>query len=311
MRILVVGAGAVGGWFGGRLAAAGFDVWFLARGAQAEALRRRGLRLHGPEGETHIPEPQLVGETMPEGGFDILLVAVKMYDLEAVVPGLAALAAPRAAVIPLQNGVEAPTLLARRLDPAMVCGGLAKIGAVLERPGVVTRVGSMAELLFGERDGRPSPRLEAFAAACREAGFTAACVADIEVRMWEKFVFLAPFAAATARRRAPIGAVRADPAAWRDLLAMTEEATAVGRAQGVGLPPDLPARTAAFLRGLPAAMRSSLLHDLEAGRRLELDWLTGAVLRLGARSGVPTPVTADYHRALAPFAAGGAPGAGA
>ncbi len=307
MRIAMIGAGAVGCYFGGRLAAAGSEVWFRARGAQAEAMRSRGLTLVTPEGESHVTAPRLLDAGEAPGRFDILLLTVKMYDLETVAAGLEPLLHGDSAIIPLQNGVEAVDLLHRRVDSAHLCGGLARIGASLVRPGVVERVGSMAQLVFGELDGRLSPRLEAFEEACRLAGIDAACVPDIERQLWEKFVFLTPFAAATARSRQPIGPVREDPALWRDLRAMLEEATAVGRASGVPLPADLPERIAAFVQGLPGAMRSSLLNDLEAGKRLELDWLTGAVLRLGAKHGIPVPVTAAYHRALTPFAAGSPP----
>ncbi len=313
MRIAVIGAGAVGCYFGGRLAAAGSEVWFRSRGAQAEALRSRGLTLATPEGETRLERPQVFGADEAPGAFDVLLLTVKMYDLATVAAGLGRLLHRESAVVPLQNGVEAVDLLRPHVDSAHLCGGLAKIGASLVRPGVVERVGSMAQLVFGELDGRLSPRLKAFEETCRSAGIDAACVPDIERQLWEKFVFLTPFAAVTARSRRSIGPVREDPALWRDLRAMLEEAAAVGRASGVSLPADLPERIAAFIEGLPRAMRSSLLDDLEAGRRLELDWLTGAVLRLGARHGVPTPVTAAYHRALTPLAAGSprsAPAAG-
>ena len=301
MRIAVLGAGGVGGYFGARLAADGNDVTFIARGAHAAAMRERGLRVLSPLGDLHLQPIRLHEEWRTTGLVDIVLVAVKMYDLEAAAAAVKPLLAIDTAVVPFQNGVEAQAILERVLGRRYVCGGAAYIAASIEAPGVVRHVGNAARLVFGEpRDGQ-SWRLETLEAACQGAGVEAVLSPRVDIEVWRKFVFLAPFAAATCIGRASIGAVREDPLLWRRFIAMVEEAAAVSRAQGVDLPPETEAERIELARRLPTGMRSSMLHDLEAGRRLELDWLTGAVVRLGSAVGVPTPVTAEVHAMLAPF----------
>jgi 2-dehydropantoate 2-reductase len=237
-----------------------------------------------------------------------VLVAVKMYDLEEAAAIVRPLLHFDAAVVPFQNGVEAGAILERALGRRHVCGGVAYVAAAIEAPGVVRHVGG-GRLLFGERDGGNSWRLEMLQAACQGAGIDAALTADIGLETWRKFVFLAPFAAITCLGRATIGAVREDAMLWPRFMAMVEEAAAVARARGIALPEDVADERVAFARGLPTRMKSSMLHDLEAGRPLELDWLTGAVVRLGAEAGVATPASKEAYQALAPFRHG-PPGGG-
>jgi 2-dehydropantoate 2-reductase len=296
-RILVVGVGAVGGYFGARLAAAGADVTFLARGAHADAMRRDGLQLRSAGGDLHIAPVALhaPGAT----AYDLALLCVKIYDLESVAAALPPLLAAGGAAVPFQNGVEAMAILARHLPSEAVCGGVAYIGGAIEAPGVVRHAGTMAKLVFGERDGDRSARLARLERALLDAGVGGELVVDIETEIWRKFLFLAPFASLTAWARRPIGPLRDNARWWRRFEAMLDEAIAVAAARGVRLPEGLRAERLAFTRDLPATMQSSLLTDLDAGRRLELDWLTGAVLRLGAQAGVPTPVTTEAYAAIA------------
>jgi 2-dehydropantoate 2-reductase len=204
-------------------------------------------------------------------------------------------------VIPLQNGIEAPDILARYLPVPQVCAGVARIGAAIAAPGSIPITTPFAVLRFGARSGTPSPHLERFAALCREAGIDAAQVTDIDRELWGKFVFLAPFATMTAYARRPIGAVREDPELWALVERLLDEAAAVARAHNAPLESDFEAKTRAFLQGLPAEMTSSMATDLEAGRRLELDWLTGAVVRLGRKAGVSVPETERLYAALLPY----------
>jgi 2-dehydropantoate 2-reductase len=301
MKIAVLGAGGVGGYFGARLAADNNEVTFIARGAHAEVLRRDGLKVLSASGDLHVHPVRLHDDPRATGPVDIVLVAVKMPDLEAAAEIVRPLLQADTAVVPFQNGVEAPALLARRLGRRHVCGGIAYIGAAIERPGVVRHTGTMARLLFGEIDGHRSWRLEALQAACQGAGIDSVLSPAIESEIWRKFLFLAPFAAITCFGRTTIGAVREDPMLWPRFMAMVAEAAAVARARGVALPEDIAEERIAFARTLPTEMRSSMLHDLEAGRRLELDWLTGAVLRLGAQAGIDTPVSREVFEALAPY----------
>lgn len=298
MRILIIGAGGVGGYFGGRLAADGNDVVFAARGAHAEALRRDGLRVLSPVGDLHLQPVQLHEDAKRTGLVDIVLVTVKMYDLEDTAELIRPVLHFDTAVIPFQNGVEAGDILKRKLGPRYVCGGVAYIGAGIEAPGVVRHTGTMARLLFGERDGSRSWRLETLLAACEGASIDATLSENIEGEIWRKFIFLAPFAGITCLARSPIGPIREQPEMWARFTAMVEEAAQVAAARGVQLPADIVAERLALVQGLPGQMKSSMLHDLEAGRRLELDWLTGAIVRLGAEAGVPTPASVGTVEAI-------------
>ncbi|MEK0083731.1 ketopantoate reductase family protein [Benzoatithermus flavus] len=304
MRILVLGTGGVGGYFGARLAADGNDVIFVARGAHAEAMRTQGLRVLSANGDLHLERVQLHEDRARTGLVDIVLVAVKMYDLEAAAETLRPLLQIDTAVVPLQNGVEAAAILERKLGRRYVCGGVAYIAAGIEAPGVIRHTGTMARLVFGERQKNESWRLETLEAACRGAGIDAVLTDAIEREVWKKFVFLAPFAAITCLGRTTIGAVREDPVLWPRFVAMVEEAVAVARARGIALPEDIVDERLQLARGLPTTMKSSMLLDLEAGRRLELDWLTGAVLRLGEEAGIATPASREAYEALAPWRAG-------
>lgn len=294
MKVVVLGAGGVGGYFGAKLAAAGNEVVFVARGAHREAMARDGLLVHTSEGELHIPEPHLLGDGSDVGPCDAALVCVKLWDLEAAAELLRPLCGPESAVLPLQNGVTASDTLATALGPDCVLGGVAQIAAQIEAPGVIRQTGKFARLIFGERDGSRSARIEALHAACQAAGIDAKISDSIEIDHWKKFVLLAPIAGAASRHRLPLGALMAEPARAAELRALVEEVVAVGRAKGVALADDLAEKTFAFHRDLPAEMKPSMLHDLEAGRRLELDWLNGEVVRLGEALGVETPA----HRAV-------------
>lgn len=303
MRVAVIGAGGVGGYFGARLAAGGADVAFVARGAHGEAMRRDGLRVLSARGDLHLAKVRLLDEEAKEP-FDAVLIAVKMYDLEAAARRAVALTGPRTVVVPLQNGVEAAGIMGRHLAAANVAGGVAYIAGAIEAPGVIRHVGQMARLVFGPLEEAQRPALAELAEACAAGGLEGALVPDVTAEIWKKFVFLAPFAAITCFARQPIGPVRDQPALWHRFEAMVHEAIEVGRAKGVTLPADLAGERLAFVRGLPAEMSSSMLTDLQNGRRLELDWLVGAVVRLGVAAGVKVPVSAEVYGALEPLAGG-------
>ncbi|GBD45164.1 Putative 2-dehydropantoate 2-reductase [bacterium HR40] len=301
MRIAVIGAGGVGGSVGAMLQQAGFEVAFLARGAHAQAMAELGLSIVGPAGERRVAPVRLLDPERLEGPFDIVLVTVKMYDLAELAPRLSRLLGPQTAVIPLENGVEAPDILARHLPSARVCGGVARIGAAIEAPGRIRVTTPFAVLRFGEREGGPSERLARFAAACARAGIDGVQVTDIARELWGKFVFLAPFATITAASGLPIGAVRDDPTLWAAFARLLAEAEATARAHGIRLEPDFAERTFAFVKGLPPAMTSSMATDLAHGRRLELDWLTGAVVRFARAAGIGVPETERFYARLLPF----------
>jgi 2-dehydropantoate 2-reductase len=300
MRVVVVGAGGVGGYFGARLAAAGHDVTFVARGRHLTAIQEHGLEIRSPLGDVRTTAPA-VG-TIAEAGFaDLVLVAVKLWDTEDVAAQLKPLAAR---VLSLQNGVDKDDVLRAHVPPESVLGGVCYISAVIAEPGVVEHHGQMARLEFGEFDGAPSPTTDALLAACAEAGIDAAVSADIDRVIWEKFVFLVGMSATTAAVRAPVGVIREHPRSRALLHDVMAEAVAVGRASGVNLAADFADERLAFVDTLPAEMTASMYRDLAQGHRLELAWLSGAVAERGARLGVPTPRNRTIADLLAPYELG-------
>lgn len=307
MKIVVVGAGGVGGYFGGRLAATGSDVTFIARGEHLAALRRNGLRIESALGNALIRPVKVTDDPATLGHADMVWIAVKLWGTEEAARAIAPLMGPETAVISFQNGVEAEDLLLRLYGRERVMGGVAHIAAVIEQPGIIRHNGTLQKLAFGELDGRRSPRAEALLAACRGAGIDASIPADINRGIWEKFVFLVGLSGMTALTRQPIGAVREDPDSRAMLLEVMREAAAVARAKGVVLASDAAEQQLAFTDGLPAAMISSMLGDLRRGNRLELPWLAGAVVRLGRELGVSTPMNSAVYAALKPYADGAVP----
>jgi 2-dehydropantoate 2-reductase len=304
MKIAIMGTGGVGGYFGARLAVAGENVWFVARGAHLSAIRRCGLHIESRLGDLEIKPAQATDDPAAIGPVDLVVFAVKLWDTEAAAVAAKPLVGADTAVLSLQNGVDAVERLSAVFGKARVIGGLCHIAAAICQPGVIRHTGTMARVTLGELDGSRSARLDAIAAACRKAGVETVVSDDIARAIWEKFVFLASFSGVTSLSRLPKGPIFADPECRKLFESAIAEAAAVARARGVRLPDDLVGKLMAFGDGLPAEMKSSMLGDLERGNRLELPWLSGAVAQLGAASGVPTPVHQAIYRALHPYAAG-------
>ena len=298
MRIAIMGSGGVGGYLGCRLAAAGADVTFIARGAHLAAIRETGLRITSALGDVTLRPAQASNDPAAVGPVDLVIFAVKLYDTEAAATATTPLVGPHTGVVTFQNGVDAPEVLARRLGAGHVVGGVAKIASVVAEPGVIRHTGTMAAFLFGELDGTRSERVVALAEACAAAAVDHEVSADIRREIWDKMAFLATFAGLTSLLRLPIGPIRKDPATRALLRAALEEAFAVARAKGVDLPDDFVERTLAHCDRLPFEMKSSMLQDLERGRRLELPWLSGMIARLGGELGVATPTHAFIATAL-------------
>jgi 2-dehydropantoate 2-reductase len=303
MRIAVFGSGGVGGYFGGRLAAAGEDVTFIARGAHLVALQQGGLHIQSPLGNADLPKVQATDRPQAVGPVDVVLFTVKLYDVDAAAATLGPLIGPDTVVISLQNGVDAVDMVAKHVGANHVAGGAAYIVVVVDRPGHLRHTAGQ-NLVFGERDGRRSDRLVAFEDAGKRAGFGAKASTQIETELWIKFARLSAWSGMTSVTRSPMGVLRDDPALFEMMMTATKEVIAVGTARGVALPPDLVESTLAMIPSFPAASKSSMLEDLERGRRLELPWLSGAVVRLGKEAGVPTPVHQFITTVLAPFVNG-------
>jgi 2-dehydropantoate 2-reductase len=303
MTIAVFGTGAVGGYFGGRLAAAGEQVVFLARGRHLDALRRDGLTIASPKGDLRLSRIQASDRPADIGPVDLVLFAVKLYDAEGAAALLSPLIGRDTAVITVQNGVDAVDTVSRHVGREHVVGGAAYIIAAVEAPGRIRHT-AKDSLVFGESDGSRSPRLLAFEAAAQRAGFGATLSTNITGDLWTKFVRLATWSGMTTVTRSPIGVLRDNPALMAMMSSALDEAIAVGRARGVAFPDALREETMTLVKSFPEGSKSSMLEDLEHGRRLELPWLSGAVARMGREAGVPTPVHRFIATVLEPFVAG-------
>jgi len=310
MRIAVIGAGGVGGFFGGRLAKAGHDVTFVARGRHLDAIRASGLAVESATGSFTVAPARAVERVDDVGAVDFAMFCVKLWDVESTAPSLAPLLSQGGVAIPFQNGVDSPGILQKAHGADKVLGGVAYIAATIKAPGVIAHTGTMARLTVGAFDARLAGQAASFAAACTAAGFDCEYAADIRQSLWKKYVFLAAMSGVTSLARQPIGVMRADPDLRATFEASMQETVAVARAQGIELGHDFVAKQLAFLDTLPAEMRSSMQNDLAAGNRLEAPWLAGGVARMARASGVPAPVNSTIHAALKPYV-NGASGAGA
>ena len=303
MKIAIFGSGGVGGYFGSKLAAAGEDVTFLARGAHLAAMQSGGLHIASPLGDVHLPKVQATDRPQAIGPVDVVLFTVKLYDVDASAATLAPLIGPDTVVITLQNGVDAMDMVAKHVGADHVAGGAAYIVVVIDQPGHLRHT-TAQQLVFGERDGRRSDRLAAFEQAGIKAGFQAQATTDVQAALWTKFVRLATWSGMTSATRSPMGVLRDTPATYEMMMRAIDEVIAVGKAKGVNFPPDLMDGTLALIRNFPASSKSSMLEDLERGRRLELPWLSGAVERIGKEVGVPTPIHSFITTILTPFVNG-------
>jgi 2-dehydropantoate 2-reductase len=294
-----MGAGGLGGYFGGLLARAGHDVTFIARGAHLEAIRRQGgLRVRAVDGEWFVPARAT--EAPAAGPADLILFTVKSYDTPAAAAVVGAAVGTGTSILSLQNGVDNEEVLAQRYGSARVLGGVVYIFAGIAAPGIVAQTGGPRRVIFGEwADGR-SGRVRRLEGLFREAGWNAEASPDIVRDKWAKFAFICAQAGMTALTRLPIGEIRASPPTWAMFRQILEEVVAVGRARGVALAPDLVEQHVAFAERLEPSGTSSLYNDLVAGRRLEIEALHGTVVRYGSEAGIPTPACAAVYAALLP-----------
>ena len=301
MRIAVFGTGAVGGYFGGRLAQSGQDVVFVARGEQLKALRDRGLRVDSLQGDFVLRPVQATGDPVQAGVVDAILVGVKAWQVPEAARAMRPLVGPETFVVPLQNGVEAPSQLAAALGADHVLGGLCRIVSQIVEPGHVRHAGLEPYVALGELDNRPSERAQRLLAALLRAGVKAEVPPDIHVAMWEKFLFIASFSGVGAVTRAPAGVLRSVPETRYMLEQAMREVLAVARARKIALPEESIARTMTLVDGLPPGGTASMQRDILAGRPSELESQNGAVVRLGLDAGVPTPLHAFIYHSLTPL----------
>ena len=299
MRIAAMAAGAVGGYFGARLAAAGHDVFFIARGAHREAMEKNGLKIESVHGDLHLPKPNVTDDPAAVGPVDVVLFAVKLWDTEKAAEQAKPLIGPDTRVITLQNGVDSYERIAPIIGAEHTIPGVTYVVTVIERPGVIKQASQFQSITCGTIDGRPDAYLQAFVDAAKAAKIPITLSDNIERDRWHKFIFLSATSGATAVTRATMGPILADPDTRTLFRNIMRETLAVGQAKGVALDDGFVDERMAFAdKNVPASMKASMANDLDRGNRLELDWLAGEVCRLGRELKVPTPVNDTIYAAL-------------
>ena len=297
----------MGGYYGARLARAGQDVTFIARGAHLAAIREKGLAIKSPVLGDFVARGRAEEDTSRVGPVDLVIVAVKAYDNPTALPMLAPLLSDDTVVLPLQNGVDSVGQVAAVAGDARTLGGTTYVATALEAPGLIVQTGDHRRIVFGEVFGqlpRVTERVNRIHEAFAAADIQSFAVGDGRVPIWEKFIFLVSLAAFTGAARLPIGPVWGDPFTKAQFLAGCREIEAVARAEGVPVADDVVDRVIPYIDNMPGSMRSSLLIDLQQGKRIEVEALQGTVVRRGAARGVPTPIIATLYSVLKLHAAG-------
>ncbi len=304
MRIGVMAAGAVGGYYGARLVAAGHDVVFFARGAHLAAIRAHGLKVESPLGDLHLKDVTATDSVAGIAPVEMLLFAVKLWDTERSAEQLRPLIHPRTRVIALQNGVDSVGLLAPVLGAEHVAGGSTYLATVIREPGIISHTSSFARVVCGRTDGKADAVLAGYVEQMRTARIDATLAENMQTELWKKFVLLSGTSGITTSTRLPLGPIRDDPDMRALFFRLMAEAVAVGKASGVTFPADYMAELERQVAAFPPTMKASMAHDLERGNRLELDWLAGTVVRIGRERGVPTPANEAIYAVLKSYRAG-------
>ncbi|MGC9334531.1 MAG: ketopantoate reductase family protein [Anaerolineae bacterium] len=304
MRIAIFGAGGIGGYYGGLLARAGHDVAFLARGAHLAALRKTGLHVESVHGDFTLETIEATDDAAQVGPVDLVLVTVKSYDLQQAAEGARPLLGPHTLLLPLLNGLDAADRLAAKLGDAPVLAGVTHISSSIAAPGLIRQVSSLRRIVLGERNGEITPRAERVRDVLAASGAEAILTPAIDVALWDKFLFIASVSGICCLARQPIGPVMNTPETRQLYLDALHEIEVLAQARQVGLASDVVERTVRLTEGFDPATRPSMLVDLQAGRRLELEAMNGTVVRHSHETGIPTPVHRVVYAALKPSAAG-------
>jgi 2-dehydropantoate 2-reductase len=307
MKIAIMGAGGLGGFFGGKLAQAGHDVWFIARGQQLAALKASGLRLQGPDPEIVISHPNATEMPAEIGAVDLVLFCVKLYDVEPAAALIKPILTDATAVISVLNGIDGPQRLATALETGTVFSGAARISAKIKAPGLISYLGSgdRHKLTFGHPSRNDHPILVPFIKACRGAGFAAELAADIDEMLWDKLAQLAQVAALTTLGRIPMEVAMQDPLLFDIGKRVLQEIAAVARAKNVAINPNLVQAKLDIAANYPPNLYASMYHDLAAGKKIEVEGIFGYVAKTGQRLGIPTPTIDLVYAFLRPHASGG------
>lgn len=307
MRFGILGSGAVGGYYGAKLARAGHEVTFIARGAHLAAIREKGLEVRSPALGDFTIDARAEDDTARVGVVDVVLVAVKAYDNATALPMIAPMVGPDTTVLTVQNGVDSTNEVAAMVGEGPVVGGATYIATALSAPGLIEHSGTHRRIVFGEVFGtlpRLTPRVQAIHEALSGADIQSQAVEDGRIPIWEKFIFLVALAGFTGATRLPIGPVWADPFIRAQFLEGSREVERLARAEGVNVAADRIEQIDGYVAGIPGTMRSSLLIDLAQGKKIEVEALLGSVVRRAARVGVPVPIISTLYGVLKPYAEG-------
>lgn len=307
MRFAILGSGAVGGYFGARLARAGQDVVFIARGAHLEAIRARGLEVRSAALGDFVARAPAESDPARIGPVDVVIVAIKAYDNQTALPLLPPLIGPETVVLTLQNGIDSADEVAAVVGEARVLAGTTYVATALEAPGLIVQTGVHRSIIFGEAFGARdavSPRVRAIAEVMGPADIQVTPVPDGRVPVWDKFVYLAPFSGFTGAARLPIGGIWTFPHVREMFYAAAREIAALAAAEGVRISADRFETLQEYMDNIPPSTRSSLLIDLEFGKRIEVEALQGAAVRRAARHGLPVPIVSTLYALLQPWANG-------
>jgi 2-dehydropantoate 2-reductase len=304
MKIAVMGSGGVGGYFGGRLALAGEDVTFIARGEHLKAIQENGLTVLSANGDFVVKPAHATDDPRKVGPVDLVMIGVKLWATDEAIAAIAPMMGPDSVAVSFQNGVVAEEKLIQAYGRERVWGGVSNIAAVIEKPGVIRHNGNMALLMPGEFDGKRTARIEAFAQACERAKIDCRIPENIDTAIWEKYMTLVGMSSMTALTRLPVGAIREDADTRALFIQLMQEVQVVGRAKGIALDDGTIGRLCTRMDGLPRPMIASMLGDLERGNRLELPWLAGKLVEMGHELGVPTPAAKFVNTALKLYANG-------
>jgi 2-dehydropantoate 2-reductase len=303
MHFAILGSGAVGGYYGAKLVRAGQRVTFLARGAHLRAMRDQGLEVRSSRGDFTVPV-HAEEDPVKVGRVDVVILAVKTYDNRTALPMLAPMMGDESVVLTLQNGVDSIDEVAETVGKAAVLGGATYVATTLARPGLIVHMGTHRRIVFGEVFGdlpKLSERVQLIDEALTQADIQVEAVPDARVPLWEKFIYLAPFAGFTGAMRLPAGPLWSDPHIQEQFLAAVQEVALVARGEGVPIAADLIDRIIDYLSTLPPATRSSLVVDLAQGKRIEVEALQGSVVRRGRALSLPTPIMNTLYAVLKPY----------
>jgi 2-dehydropantoate 2-reductase len=301
VRIAIYGAGGLGGYYGARLAEAGHEVGFIARGAQLAAMRERGLQILSPLGDYHLAQPLASDQPADIGPVDLVLLAVKTWQVPQVAIDMQPLIGSDTAVVPFLNGVEAADQCVEVLGSEPVLGGLSRVFSQIESPGVIRHMNPHATIELGELSGQPSERSQALAQMFSDTGIDATVSDDIRTALWQKLMLVASWSGIATASRTPLGPLLAEPGSRALIEQSMDECFAVGRARGYQLPDSLKQTMWQFYEGLPADTSASMMRDILDGKPSELAAWIGAIVRFGQQTGVPTPVASVVYQLLLPM----------